>query len=234
MARRRQLEATHENNDRWLLTYADMITLLVAFFIMLYGMSRIEQQKLDQFKDGVRASLGGSKLDPGKSSPSRIVADPSAGEKIYARMSGFVQREKLQHEVSVAMEPDGAIIRLTSGGMLFDNGTADLKPRTRQILEALAAAIGPEVTGGLIQKIRVEGHTDNVPIRSGRFSSNWQLSTTRATSVVEYLAERHPALRSRLEAAGCADIRALAPNTTRDGRARNRRVEIRVLQSRRS
>ena len=234
--------AAHENHERWLLTYADMITLLVAFFIMLYGISRVEQQKLDRFKSGVQASLGvtnggRSILENGgpiaRPVPG-IVETPAAAsapaEKIHARMAAWVERHGLQNQVSVQVEPDGAIVRLNSGALLFDPGTADLKPRARQILEALFAAIAPEVAAGTVRKIRVEGHTDVVPIRTDRFPSNWQLSTTRAVSVVQYLAQRHPTLTTRLEAAGCADTRPVAANTTADGRAKNRRVEIRVLQ----
>lgn len=239
MARRRHLEATHENHERWLLTYADMITLLVAFFIMLYGISRVEQQKLDKFKSGVQASLG--ILDGGRGAigaargmegtRTKVVNEAeTSAEKIYSRMQEFVRRENLGSQVSVTMDPDGAVIRLASGGVLFDTGTADLKPRTKEILEGLFAAIQPELRDNTIRRIRVEGHTDDVPIRTGPFPSNWQLSTTRATNVVQYLAERHPMLTSRLEAAGCADIRPVAPNTTSEGRAKNRRVEVRILQ----
>lgn len=240
MPRRRRHETTHENHERWLLTYADMITLLVAFFIMLYSISNVEKQKLVRFSSGVQASLGiagGGKSPIGRAPdrvgnrPNILQREPSPAEKIYASVNKLVKERKLESEVSVSMEPDGAIIRLASGSMLFDVGTADLKPRTREILEALFTAIRPEVEANTIRKIRVEGHTDNTPIRSVRFPSNWQLSTTRATNVVQYLAERHPILNARLEAAGCADIRPVAPNTTPEGRARNRRVEIRVLQS---
>ena len=114
--------------------------------------------------------------------------------------------------------------------MLFDPGNTALKPETRAILDGVFAAIQPEITSNLIRKIRVEGHTDNTPIHNTQFSSNWQLSTTRATQVVEFLAERHPLLTPRLEAAGCADMRPVADNATEEGRAQNRRVEIRVLQ----
>jgi chemotaxis protein MotB len=232
------MEAVHENHERWLLTYADMITLLVAFFIMLYGISRIEQEKLDRFKNGVQTSLGiasggRSPIGQGETAgahPDVVAGKLSPAQKIHARMEEFVRREKLQSQVRVTLDPDGAIIRLTSGGMLFDAGTAELKPRTREILEALFAAIRPEIADNTIRKIRVEGHTDNVPIQTAHFPSNWQLSTTRATNVVQYLAERHPLLTPRLEAAGCADIRPLAANDSPGGRAKNRRVEIRVLQ----
>lgn len=247
MARRRTQEVVHENSDRWLLTYADLITLLSAFFIMMYGISKVEQKKLNQFRTGVEASLGvlqggrsaiGSHPDGGPRPrvvpsvvPAKAPPKLTPAEKIHARMARFVERERLQGHVSIAMEPDGAIIRLTSGGVLFDAGTADLKPRARQILEALFVAIRPEIADNTIRKIRVEGHTDNVPIQTTRFPSNWQLSTTRATNVVQYLAERHALLTPCLEAAGCADMQPVASNTTPGGRTRNRRIEIRVLQA---
>jgi len=238
--RRRHEAATHENHERWLLTYADMITLLVAFFIMLYSISNVEKQKLVRFSNGVQASLGvaGGGPSPIGRAPDRVgkrpnilQSDPSAAEKIYASVTRLVKQRNLQSEVSVSMDPDGAIIRLASGGMLFEVGTADLKPRTREILDALYGAIAPEVAANRIRKIRVEGHTDDAPIRTEHFPSNWQLSTARATNVVQYLAERHPILNARLEAAGCADIRPVASNATPEGRAKNRRVEIRVLQN---
>jgi chemotaxis protein MotB len=206
---------------------------------MLYALSpKPPQRALDEVQAGVRNALGvlhdGRDLLGGPSKGGSGDPDQNgdaAAARIQARMADFVRREGLEAEVSVAREPDGAIIRLTGGGALFDTGTADLKPRTRRVLEALAGAIGPEAAAGVIRKIRVEGHTDDVPIRTPRFSSNWQLSTTRATNVVEHLAERHLELTGRLEAAGCAGLRPLASNDTPEGRARNRRVEIRVLQS---
>ena len=232
MTRRKHQEAAHENHERWLLTYADMITLLVAFFIMLYSASNIEQAKLERLKTGVRSSLGilpgGRELLDETETPSRL----TPAQKIYRRVERFVQQEGLRSQVSVRADPDGAVIRLESGGMLFDTGTADLKQPTREILEAVSRAIAPEVRNRTIRKIRVEGHTDNVPIRTDRFPSNWQLSTARATNVVQYLAERHPQFTPHLEAAGCADMRPVEPNASAEARAKNRRIEIRVLQER--
>lgn len=211
----------HDNDqERWLLTYADMITLLVALFAMLYSMSRVEQQKMERFKSGARASLGATKVS---------ARTPPAGRRIFEGVAAVVRARNLQNEVSVLADPDGAVIRLRDGGMLFDPGTADLKERTKTILGELAAAIRTDAARGTIRKIRVEGHTDDTPIRSARFPSNWELSTARATSVLRQIAARHPDLGPRLEAAGCADTLPVAANTSAGGRAANRRVEIRVL-----
>ena len=244
----------HENAERWLLTYADMITLLVAFFIMLYAMSITNQQKFQQLALSVRSGFG-STLTMGAptvfstgggingipsivSSSTQIASDSTkAGQKSgaeavdAARLDGafgtikkFIQSNNLQGKMQVVRTERGVIITVMTDHMLFARGEADLRPEELGLLNKLA-----EVINKLPNSIRVEGHTDNLPIHTQRFASNWDLSGSRAASVVRYFESRNVA-SDRLELAGYADQHPIVPNTSEANRARNRRVEIAVLK----
>ncbi|HZI37458.1 MAG TPA: flagellar motor protein MotB, partial [Acidimicrobiia bacterium] len=132
-------------------------------------------------------------------------------------------KEGLGATVKFRLESRGLVVTIVSDRVLFEPGQADLRHEGREVVDKLAAAIGR-----LPNKLAVEGHTDNVPI-SGRYASNWELSTARATTVLRELIERHGISPSRLSAAGYADERPLGTNDTVDGRAANRRVELVVL-----
>jgi chemotaxis protein MotB len=134
-----------------------------------------------------------------------------------------LDREGLGDTVKFRLEARGLVVTIVSDKVLFDPGQADLRPEGRVVVDTLAAALGR-----LPNRLSVEGHTDNVPI-SGRFPSNWELSTARATTVLRELIEHHGIPADRLQAAGYADERPVASNDTPDGRAANRRVELVVL-----
>jgi len=241
-ARATAAPAGENQPDRWLLTYADMITLLVALFILLYSLSpRPDAKTMARLGQGARETLGvlegGGRLLDGAG---RAVAPPAAeaawspvkeAERLRRRMEGWIQAAGLSSQVRLAAHPDnGLVIRLDSGAMLFDTGTADVQPRTRDLLRALEAAVAPALEAGVVRAIRVEGHTDDQPIASTRFASNWQLSSARAAGVAAFLARSGgDKLAERVEATGYGDSRPVAPNRTPAGRRRNRRVEIRVL-----
>ncbi len=247
-------EGEHENAERWLLTYADMITLLVAFFIMLYSMSVMNQAKFQQLAISVRSGFGESSMNgvptifsrggglnatpsimnsskPGQTSTEDFIKnaksqqDSNGLDKAYQTVKEFIQKNRLQGMMQVSRNERGVVVTVMTDKMLFARGQADLRPEEMGLL-ATVARITQTVP---LNPIRVEGHTDNLPIHTERFPSNWELSTTRATTVLRYF-ESQGVASDRMEASGCADQRPLAPNDTEADRARNRRVEIVLLR----
>jgi chemotaxis protein MotB len=248
-------EAEHENSERWLLTYADMITLLVAFFIMLYSMSVMNQAKFQQLAISVRSGFGqsavngvptvfarGGGLNSTPSFVSSSKSDGSSGEdfvkdakqrqdadgldKAYAAVKAYIQKNGLRDAMHVVRNERGVVVTVMTDKMLFAPGQADLRPEELTLLNTVGDVMQKAVPEN---PVRVEGHTDSLPIHTLRFPSNWELSTTRATTVLRYFEARGVGAK-RLEAAGYADQRPLTANDTDGHRAQNRRVEIVILR----
>ncbi len=208
---------------RWLLTYADLVTLLLILFIMLYSMSMIDAQKFKQLAQYLRAAFGGV-LQQGptflKGQGDRIIPD------LVQRLSAAVESAGGEGAAQVFKDQRGIVVRLMTDNVLFEKGSADVNDATKNILDALAKPLAAERF-----PILVEGHTDDLPIRgTGMYASNWELSTARASAVVRHLitADKLPA--SRLSAAGYAEFHPVARNTDEASRRRNRRIDIVVLQ----
>jgi len=230
----------HEgNNERWLLTYADLITLLMVFFVVLYSMSQADSDKFKRVSAALQQAFN---IDVLKGQPTatsiqddqidQSLADNPINDeqsaqvsrlqsKIKAVVDGLVQAP----DVSVGIDKEGVVIRL-SGSYLFDSGRAELKPNSFDILDALSAELRLQPN-----EIRIDGHTDAIPIDSPRYPTNWELSVARALAVTRYLTETDGVPAGRLMAAGFGEFRPLVPNDTRDHRAMNRRVEIHLLSS---
>jgi len=238
MAIKKKKTEGHENHERWLLTYADMITLLVAFFMMLYSMSIVNLQKFHALAVSVRSGFGGihegggrSVLGGGASMTTKPVIAPegSSGgalgntEKLVIK---YIEKNGLGEVIRVHTEERGLVITLATDKVLFDIGSADLKPRTREILLQIG-----KILKGLPNTVRVEGHTCDLPVHNAQFQDNWELSTRRATNVIRFLINTGILPKKRLEAAGYADSRPLKPNTNEANRARNRRVDIVILRN---
>jgi chemotaxis protein MotB len=248
----------HENSERWLLTYADMITLLVAFFIMLYAMSVMNQQKFQQLAISIRSGFGGSmmsgtptvmqsgggvdgrpsivsdswmpmpKVAPSFPTPSRQSAqdaDQKRLDRLLQILQKYIHDNHLEKTMQVSQDQRGVIVTVLTDRMLFAEGQADLRPQELGLLTEVASVLKrvPD------NNVRVEGHTDNLPIHTIQFPSNWELSATRATTVLRYFIA-HGINPARLEAVGDADQHPIDSNATAAGRARNRRVEIVVLR----
>ena len=248
-------EGEHENSERWLLTYADMITLLVAFFIMLYSMSVMNQAKFQQLAISVRSGFGQSAMggaptvfsrgggtngtptiiNSSKSTPdsnddfmknAKQRQDADALDKAYKSVKSYIQQKGLKDAMHVVRNERGVVVTVMTDKMLFAPGQADLRPEELTLLNTVGDVMQKAVP---LNPVRVEGHTDNLPIHTARFPSNWELSTTRATSVLRYF-ESRGINSQRLEAGGYADQRPITPNDTDTDRARNRRVEIVILR----
>jgi chemotaxis protein MotB len=258
--RRRKKEEEEVSNERWLVSYADFITLLFAFFTTLYAISTVDVQKMGKMVVSMRASFDSNLFSPGSrnltlnpgsenNSSSREVLQgvdlrnatmqrlqdmkvPSrkevlSGEKALARLKmsieSLLSAEVLKGRVRLHIDARGLIISLGEGG-IFDSGSDEIKPDGKALLDMIALSLA-----NVGNQIRVEGHTDNVPISNSRFPSNWELSTARATQMLRYLIAKFGFQAELISAAGYAEYRPAATNDTETGRAHNRRVDIVVL-----
>ena len=237
--RKKAHAAEHENAERWLLTYADLITLLMVFFVVLYSMSSADTTKFKLVSASLQqafnlevlqgsADAGINEGNPLPASPADTMISPSdvpqvaqIRNKVLAAIEGATQVP----DVTVTVDREGVVIRL-SGSYLFDSGRAELKPNSLAVLDAIATVIRP-----LENEVRIDGHTDSMPIDSPRYPTNWELSSARALAVTRYLNETDDVRAGRLIAAGFGEFRPLVPNDTRNNRAQNRRVEIHLLSS---
>lgn len=233
MAKRKKHAEEHENAERWLLTYADMITLLVAFFIMLYSMSQIDLKKFAAMAGSVRAELGGTGTLNGSTgigegavmgSDAAGVA-PFMGPKAAADLKRQVEREVQEITpkagIKVSTIGDEVHIKMPGNTILFPPGSAELTTAMTALLARLVPLIAKQSC-----EVRVSGHTCNLAPRSGRYASNWDLSSDRARNVALYLVRHHAVSADNCNFMGYADTRPLFPNSCEANRARNRRVEI--------
>jgi chemotaxis protein MotB len=258
--RRRHTDgAGHENEERWLLTYADMITLLLALFVVLFAISSVNVSKVKMLQQSLRDAFSGKVMSGGEAimqtsnsvavrtlqtQPRVIPSTPTIGkpDSVSARAALAARREQdelqqlkrqldafaaahgFKAQVETVVTQRGLVVRLLTDNVLFDSGLADLKPQGLPLLGEVGTLLGVD----RVHPIVVEGHTDDVPISTSKFASNWELSTARSAAVVRWLIGRSVPGK-RFSAAGYADLHPLASNGTDAGRARNRRVEI-VLQ----
>ncbi|MHB9025453.1 MAG: OmpA/MotB family protein [Armatimonadota bacterium] len=236
MGRRRKAhEEGHGNSERWLLTYADMITLLMAFFIMMYSMSVLNLAKFNAVAFSIRSGFGGILSGRGPHvleheqtgrtdfPATRNILGDEAAEIAERRLKSFVNENNMQTQVEVTLEERGLVISVSTDDLLFSRGSAELSAQANELLERIVALLKT-----MRQDIMVEGHTCSIPINTREFPSNWELSTARACRVLRYLGTSGIAER-RLSAAGYADTRPRQMNNSEKNRTRNRRVDIVLL-----
>lgn len=224
--RHRGRQASH---DRWLIPYADFVTLLFAFFTALYAVTAVDATRLPSMAEGMRAAVGaevkrppttgGGVLPGGESvvTPEPPV-QPGAREAIEREL-----REDLAAERLELVEDRRGLVLAVPEAFSFETGRADLSGAAAGLMGRVAGVLRT-----LPNAVRVEGHTDNTPIHTPRFTSNWDLSTARATEVVAFFIDAG-LTPDRLSAAGYSEYHPRAGNDTADGRARNRRVDIIIL-----
>ncbi len=228
--RSRHHEGEHENLERWLITYADLITLLLIFFVVMYSISQADLAKFRQVASSLRAAFNLDVLSappPGQQVVAPLEQDPrfNAYLSVRAQVASLFTRLGLdQQGAEVELTSEGIVIHL-SDAVLFPPGQAELRPDAQRILDGIAAILEP-----LQSPIRVEGHTDNTPPPPGAYPDNWELSAMRAVNTVRYLTDVAGLPPQRLSAAGYGEYRPRAPNDSVEGRRKNRRVDIVVLQ----
>ncbi len=257
----------HENHERWLVSYADMMTLLMVLFIVMFAISQVDRAKFMALKTGLQAGFGApvvmlsgsdALLDPGGSvAPDSVNLpgsngrtkdfDPDVDPEAVAQLAKATERSQVAAEVrnlqrakreleraleraglrrgaTFRFDERGLVVSVATDDVLFDSGSATLRPQGRRILDALDATLLR-----LPNNLSVDGHTNWLPISSPVFPSNWELSTDRATGVLRYLASAGRIPVARMSATGFADTHPLLPRTDPRALVANRRVEIVVL-----
>ena len=226
-----------DNSSRWLLTYADMITLLMAFFIMMYSMSVLNVGKFRQAAISIRSGFGGMVKGQGRSilgtsgmfavRPSPIEGNTAGvpGQVVEQLVARIGEDSAAKDAVLFSEDERGLVITLLSDHLLFDPGSAELKPRAYPTLDRIA-----ETLDKTLNEIGVEGHTCHLPPRGSRYPTNWELSTTRANNVLRYLVELKGLEGERFSASGYGSTRPIRANTSEANRRMNRRVEIVLLR----
>ncbi len=249
---RRKKHPEHENHERWLVSYADFITLLFAFFVVMFASSQGDRSKAKQVSESVKraiqdgphasamlaAILGGTADDKGKGNGARSgpggVAKPDAApsQKPEALaellpslkiLSAELKKEITEGKIQVAMQSRGLTISFTQAA-LFPSGEDTVSGQAYESLGTIANAIRK-----VPNPVRLEGHTDAVPIKGPKFKSNWELSAARSIAILDYLTNQGGVPREKLSVAGYADTAPVDTNDTDAGRSRNRRVDIIIL-----
>lgn len=272
MARKKEPEKP-VNHERWLLTYADLITLLMIFFVVLYALSMIDAGKYKQLAESLNVALGvgnprnvtnfeGGVMSPFNSQPTDVdkvkeqqieeyearkksMSEDSRAfmsegaqnekeaeaqeeqklEKVKAMIDNYLVENGMTTNVTTQLEERGLVIRVNES-LLFDSGQSFIKPAFRKNLIDIATILKK-----INNYVRIEGHTDNIPIHTGQYRSNWQLSTDRATNVTEVLIDGARIPPVRLSAVGYSEYRPIASNAQAAGRAKNRRVDILIINN---
>jgi chemotaxis protein MotB len=225
---------------RWLLTYSDIVTLLLALFIYLFSISTIDVVKLRAFTQGMQilfgisnagkipkttVNKGGEKNDLPESKALMKVKPTMAINRLDKELEGKFQKMAGAHLITVAKVKDGLTIRLRDR-VLFEPGKATILPKAEPILNDIAYYIKD-----LHNLIRIDGHTDNVPVKPGsEYSSNWELSVGRALAVLRYLSDACNIAPERMSVAGYGQYKPYQPNDPVNGNPENRRVEITILE----
>ena len=221
----------------WVITFADMVTLLMVFFILLFAIGTIEQEKWRQLKESLREALGADAIEEMGTRQGLDVIKTQVDEQtvhavdevgamvnremedIISEVEEFVFKNKLAGEVRVSSDERGAVITI-SDVVLFPAGSAEMTPKGRTTLRQVF-----DVLKQFNYNVKVEGHTDNTPIHTLRYPSNWELSASRAAEVAHMLIDDgYPP--ERLSVEGFAEFRPKVPNTSSENRAVNRRIEV--------
>ncbi|NLA34333.1 MAG: OmpA family protein [Actinobacteria bacterium] len=258
MSKKKQRHEEHEehvNHEAWVIPYADMLTLLMALFLVMWATSQVDVNKAREVAAGFADSLNivgngegvggqgvlesgaepnvkpeildGRALQALENAQMQAAAQAASTQQLSDIQNEITQRADdfgLSADVTFRNEDRGLIVSIMSEGVLFELGSAVLRPQGVAVLDQLAA-----VVTAVPNQIVVEGHTDNVPIATAQYPSNWELSTARATAVLRYLVEVRGVPKERIAAAGYGEQRPIADNASTDGRSRNRRVDIAVL-----
>lgn len=247
---RRERRRGHVNHERWLVSYADFITLLFAFFVVLYASSKADQKKQQQVSQAINSAFRALALFPDSArklsdlknvsaisrdqpvtpmnivmgenllSPAQVKDDLA---KVQKQLEKMLSNQIAEHTVSIQMGKDGLVISLREAGF-FNSGSATPQPATLPVLRQIAAVLGKTS-----YEVRIEGHTDNLPIHNDLFDSNWELSSARATRIARVFVDTRSIPPDRLSAAGYAEFHPVASNDTDAGRAENRRVDLVIM-----
>lgn len=229
---RKKSEEVKKGAPEWMSTYGDLVTLLLCFFVLLFSFSTIDNSKFKAIIQSMQGSLGVLdsgivvQMDPLDTTfPGDTDLEEESFNRINEQVSKFIEENDLQNSVTLVLNERGLLIRLLDA-TLFDSGKAEIKEEAKYIIEKIS-----EVIKQSSNNVRIEGHTDNVPISTKKFPSNWELSTARAVNVLKYMIELEDIEPWRLSAVGYGEYHPIETNETILGRQKNRRVDIMILKS---
>ncbi|GGL65679.1 flagellar motor protein MotB [Sporolactobacillus putidus] len=238
----------HENSDRWMITYSDLITLLLVFFIVMFSMSSIQNQRFNALVSSLRSSFQGNSIlqdmgypatDKGQTAPTVPVQqkpnalsdkqqknDTKQLDALYVKLSQYIKDNHLSPDVSLTDTPRGVQLTFRET-IFFDLGKADLKSNAQPVLQKIGGILG-EVPND----VAVEGYTDDTPFRSNQSAihSNWELSGARAQTVMNYLIQEDKLPPNRFHFVGYGEYKPVVKNDTPEHKAMNRRVNIVVIR----
>jgi chemotaxis protein MotB len=226
MKKRRGTGGGHDNSERWLLTYADLITLLLGLFVILYAMSKIDAGKYAEIVNALGGVFGSSKgVMAGNTgmmnSPIPVIQNER--QRIAQDIRSALHLDARKLPIAITSSERGVTVHIMDE-LLFASGNAEIRESSLPALDSLA-----RVLRDLPNDVRVEGHTDNVPISTSAYPSNWHLSVARAVSIAYYLIQVHSLNPEKVAAVGYAEYQPLVPNDSDVHRAQNRRVDIVIL-----
>lgn len=218
------------NTNAWMDTYADTITLLLTFFILLYSFSTTDNERLKLIAAALKGEITGIPMklkdtpDISDEEREQGIGEKSPYSVLVDQIQDIIDKNALTDTVKIRQEDSGVVLQLNES-VLFDLGKADLKPESTKVLDTISTLI-PSISN----EIMVQGHTDNIPIKSGTYKSNWELSTARAITVLRYFIETKGFDPTRFSATGYGEYKPLVDNTTEKNRAINRRVDILIVE----
>lgn len=232
MARKKK-PAEHVNMERWLISYADFITLLFILFIILYSFSQIDLKKYEKVANSLRSEFSGggnaimdySGTLPQEQGSTNTQPGDQALLTLAQEISTYSEEKGISANIDMHSNERGLYITI-SGTVLYDDAMATLTPQAKDFINTIFDHVK-----SLPNHIRIEGHTDNRPIRSTDFPSNWELSAARSINLVRYLIEDYGLDPQRLSSSAYGEYRPIAPNDTPENQSKNRRVEIIILKS---
>ena len=246
--KRRDKNTQEGGSPGWMTTYSDLVTLLLCFFVLLYSMSQLDiarfeaaaesfrnrviffdgsPSKIDFEQTGESATIREPNKDIEKDNildPDRITSNQRSLEELLKKVEGFLEENQLRDVIS-ANRTDQGVVLILQERILFDSGQAELKPDGLPFLDKISLLLSK-----IPNYVRVEGHTDNRPISTVQYPSNWELSGARASSVIRHILDSGEFNPSRFIAAGYGDTRPIVPNTSSENWQKNRRVEIVILE----
>ena len=234
--------------NRWVISYADFVTMLLALFMVMFATSSMGDLKVKDVNKSIQKVFNAQSVttntkdtenvknvetqqDPQSTfdNTGKTILDGNNGildtETVLQKMKQLENDTELQTSVKVLKTDRGVVIRLNDT-MLFDTGSAIIKPQAKATLDKISSSLA-----SFENPVLIEGHTDSMPIRTEKYPSNWELSTARATNIIKYLTQAHKFPPSRLSAVGYGEYMPVEQNTTPQGRAKNRREDIIVLSS---
>jgi chemotaxis protein MotB len=232
--RHNQAHSESHTDESWLIPYADILTLLLALFIILFASGQIDQKKYEQIMQGfVSEFTGGMSILEQDSAPIEQIQDPQMKEKqdmseMKEKMDEYIDENGLSMQLETNMTEEDMLKIIIRDYALFDSGSASVKPEAQKLALDIADMLS-QYPG---YNVEVAGHTDNVPMNSPEFDSNWDLSAKRALNFMKYIIAVDNVNQARFRTIGYGEYLPIATNNTEEGRSKNRRVEVNINSKR--